>query len=66
LANRLDFAVRLSQNLEGNNGSFFYSPFSIQSALAMTMLGAEGKTKAELHENIFGGRIYHVCKFRNK
>lgn len=46
-ANR-EFALDLYGRFANQSGNFFYSPYSISTALAMTLAGAHGKTAAEL------------------
>lgn len=42
------FAVDLYQQLRGEPGNLFYSPFSISEALAMTWAGARGDTESQM------------------
>jgi serpin B len=42
------FALDLYQLLRGQEGNLFYSPYSIQVALAMTYAGARGETEAQM------------------
>lgn len=42
------FAVDLYGRLCGSGGNFFYSPFSISTALAMTYAGARGETASQV------------------
>lgn len=42
------FAVDLYQQLKGQPGNLFFSPYSISSALAMTYAGARGQTESEM------------------
>ncbi len=42
------FAMELYQQLRGETGNLFYSPYSISLALAMTYAGARGQTEAEM------------------
>ena len=45
------FTLDLYSELSGlENGNFFYSPFSVHQALAMTWAGALGQTEAEMAE----------------
>ncbi|MDR1397665.1 MAG: serpin family protein [Desulfarculales bacterium] len=48
-ANNL-FACRLYQQLAGQDGNLFFSPFSISSALAMVYDGAKGETALEMEK----------------
>jgi serpin B len=43
-----DFAVDLYGQLAGTPGNLFFSPYSIDSALAMTLTGAGGQTAAQM------------------
>lgn len=42
------FALDLYNQLKDQKGNLLFSPYSISSALAMTSVGAKGKTKAEI------------------
>ncbi|MDD5701420.1 MAG: serpin family protein [Dehalococcoidales bacterium] len=42
------FAFDLYQQLKGEDGNFFYSPYSISAALAMTFAGANGITAEQM------------------
>ena len=42
------FAFDLYQNLRGEDGNLFYSPYSISLALAMTYAGARGETERQM------------------
>ena len=42
------FALDLYQQIKGEEGNLFYSPYSISLALAMTWAGARGQTEAEM------------------
>ena len=46
------FAVDLYQKLSEKQGNLFFSPWSISVALAMTHLGARGKTAAEMESTL--------------
>jgi serpin B len=56
------FAFDLYQQLRGNKGNLFLSPYSISSALAMTEAGARGKTREQmrstLHLDLPADRLY--------
>lgn len=55
------FAVSLFHKLGSTNGgNLFFSPYSIESALAMTSLGARGTTLSEMNSALqFSGGIPH-------
>ncbi len=44
------FGWTLEERLASTPGNFFFSPFSISAALAMTYAGARGQTATELHD----------------
>jgi serpin B len=44
------FACRLYQQLAGQEGNLFFSPFSVSSALAMAYDGARGETAREMEQ----------------
>jgi serpin B len=44
------FAFNLYQQLKGEEGNLFYSPYSISLALAMTYAGARGETEQQMAE----------------
>ena len=44
------FAMDLYQQLRGESGNLFYSPYSISLAMAMTYAGARGETAAQMAE----------------
>jgi serpin B len=44
------FALNFYEQLRSSEGNLIYSPFSISVALAMTMAGAEGDTRAAMQE----------------
>jgi len=46
------FAVDLYQHLKSLKGNFFFSPYSISSALGMTYAGARGATEAEMAKTL--------------
>jgi serpin B len=46
------FAINLYQALKHNEGNFFYSPYSISSALAMAYAGARGETEKQIAETL--------------
>lgn len=48
IAGNTDFALALYQLLKEDGGNFFYSPYSISVALAMTYAGAEGETESQM------------------
>ena len=56
------FAFDLYRTLSGGEGNFFYSPFSISLALAMTSAGARGETlrqmEATLHHRLPQSRLH--------
>lgn len=43
-----EFAIKLYQKLASEKGNLFFSPISIQSALAMTAEGAKGNTQKQM------------------
>ena len=43
------FAQRMYDQLRGDGGNICFSPYSVQSALAMTMAGARGATASEMY-----------------
>ncbi len=43
-----NFGFDLYQNLKGEEGNLFFSPYSISTALAMTYAGARGQTEKEM------------------
>ncbi len=47
-----EFAFELYQQLRGEEGNLFYSPYSISTALAMTYAGARGETAAQMAETL--------------
>ena len=56
------FAFDLYRTLSGGDGNFFYSPFSISQALAMTSAGARGETlrqmEATLHHRLLQSSLH--------
>jgi len=46
------FAFDLYQQLRGEEGNFFYSPYSISAALAMTYAGARGETERQMADTL--------------
>jgi serpin B len=46
------FAFGLYQALKGEEGNFFYSPYSISLALAMTYAGARGETAQQMADTL--------------
>ncbi len=47
-----DFAFDLYQELRGEEGNLFYSPYSISLALAMTYAGARGETEQQMADTL--------------
>ncbi len=45
-----DFGFDLYQELKGEKGNLFFSPYSISTALAMTYAGTRGRTEREMAE----------------
>jgi serpin B len=46
------FAFDLYQQLKGEEGNVFYSPYSISAALAMTYAGARGETEQQMADTL--------------
>jgi serpin B len=46
------FAWELYQELRGEGGNLFYSPYSMSAALAMTYAGARGETERQMAETL--------------
>ena len=46
------FALDLYQTLREEDGNFFYSPYSISLALAMTYAGARGETEKQMADTL--------------
>ena len=59
------FAWALYDELRGEPGNLFFSPFSIYAALSMTYAGARGSTAAQLHDvlRITGDDAQHHAAF---
>ena len=47
-AGNTNFALKLYDQLNDENGNLFLSPYSISTALAMTYAGARGETETEM------------------
>ncbi len=47
-----DFAFELNQVLKDTSGNFFYSPYSISQALAMTYAGSRGDTENQMADTL--------------
>lgn len=47
------FAARLYQQLRGQDGNLFFSPYSISLALAMTFAGAQGETARQMASTMY-------------
>ncbi|MEE9229510.1 MAG: serpin family protein, partial [Acidobacteriota bacterium] len=48
--NNNDFALAMYERLRQRSGNLFFSPFSIRTALGMTLVGAKGDTSAQMRE----------------
>jgi serpin B len=46
------FALAVYQQLQGNPGNLFFSPYSISTALAMTYSGAKGPTQEQMAQTL--------------
>ena len=58
------FAADLYQQLRGQDGNLFFSPYSISNALAMTYAGARGKTADDMAATLkfpFPGNRLHAA-----
>ncbi len=53
------FAWSLYGEVAGDPGNLFFSPFSVSSALGMTLLGARGETQQQMQQVLFGGGDLH-------
>ena len=51
------FAVGMYQQLKGEKGNLFFSPFSIRTALAMTYAGARGETAKQMETALCFGAL---------
>jgi len=51
------FAVGMYQQLKGEKGNLFFSPFSIRTALAMTYAGARGETAKQMETTLRFGAL---------
>ena len=47
-----DFALAMYRQLREQPGNLFFSPFSIRTALGMTLAGARGETAAQMRETL--------------
>lgn len=47
-----EFAFDLYQQVRGEDGNLFYSPYSISTALAMTYAGARGETEQQMADTL--------------
>jgi len=50
-----DFAVALYGQLRREPGNLFFSPFSVRTALAMTLAGARGETASQMRDALGAG-----------
>ena len=55
------FAFDLYNEIKGENGNIFYSPYSISAALAMTYEGARGRTADEI-KSVFHFPEYEILR----
>ncbi len=46
------FALQLYQQVRGEKGNLFFSPYSISTALAMTYAGAKGRTQEQMAQTL--------------
>lgn len=53
------FAWDLYRQVAPGGGNLFFSPYSITSALGMTLLGARGGTQQEMQQVLFAGGDHH-------
>lgn len=53
------FAWNLYRQTADTDGNLFFSPYSVASALGMTLLGARGVTEREMQLVLFGGANHH-------
>jgi serpin B len=54
------FAWNLYRQTVDTDGNLFFSPYSVASALGMTLLGARGVTEREMQQVLFGGADHHA------
>jgi serpin B len=47
-----EFTFDMYQNLSASDGNFFFSPYSISTALAMTYAGARGETEQQMADTL--------------
>ncbi len=47
-----EFTFDLYRELKGSEGNFFFSPYSISTALAMTYVGARGETEQQMADTL--------------
>lgn len=64
------FALDLYQQVKGQEGNLFFSPFSLSTCLAMTYVGARGQTSNELarvlHFTLPPGELYESFRRLNR